>query len=164
MTSVHCNNCNDILHGVIPYCKVSSSVLNSMLVANILLLLFSYRHIEPIHLSWLFFTWLVLYSVAWVLSCLTSCRIHMIYHNNKHNRCDQSQKWHIIASQFQFSLLLTLFLWHSSVSPWIKGASLAISMSIVGMELLRREHYTSDIILTILITYLGFRAFCVQLK
>ncbi len=151
-----CNNCNDILHNIIGYTHVKPHVLSGLLVLNILLLLFSYwkTFLTNVAMSHLVITGIVLFVFRYLMSLVTYCKMDTTpQHKSPHD-------WHMIVRRVMVSLLITLILVSSVTVPTVvKSLSIILTIVIIILEISTRNHYTSDVIITLVLTFLCTQAF-----
>ena len=149
--SNHCNDCSDVIHKRIYFDKVNISFLFGL---NVMLLLFVFfmSFTTPEGMSKLLIIGLLLYLMRNILSAVTRCRMKM-------DDAKKTKPWNIIAERLMFSILITLSICKINAPVWIKFISVLLTVCIGVFEITSHQQYTSDIIITSVLTYVAVKAF-----
>ena len=67
--------------------------------------------------------------------------------------------WYIISGHTLNALMISYLVVSSSIHPFIKGLSVILCVLVMLIQSSTREHYTCDIILTLLIVHLSVKAY-----
>jgi len=154
-----CNHCEDLVHIYVEHCDIPSSVLNMLLSIHVFIFILLYcccKCPNPVLIKQLLMIGTALYVMCYVLSNVTQCQI-------KPNGYEKIE-WNMVVYRVMCSLLITFFLFKLNIPSILKLSSVFITLSLAWAEIVSHRHYTSDIIITTVLTYLSIQAFCSILK
>lgn len=99
----------------------------------------------------------VLYFIRWVLSCTTVCDANV----DKRRRpwTSTSTCWYIISGHTLNALLVSFLILNSQSGDFLKYSTVICACAVLFFQTVTREHYTVDIILTVLIVHLSIKAY-----
>lgn len=93
------------------------------------------------------------------MTLVTTCEAETNRDQKPFTSRNTNNLWYIISGHTLLALCLTCLVWKSSYHPIIKGISLILSGLVCLSQIITREHYTVDIILTICLVFLSCQAF-----
>jgi hypothetical protein len=141
-----CNECKDVIHDNM---QLSMKIdIWALLVYQFILLLVvcNYFKVDTSMLKQLLMTGIVICIVGFVASRLSKCNI-------------DTGSWYMIMERFMIALLISVFLCKTDIPLYLKVISIMITCFIGFYDITSRRHYTSDLILTLTITYLAIGLF-----
>lgn len=157
---MQCNDCKDIIQTYGPSYTHDTHSINLVLAFNIGLMLFYYlQHRSKTHdsIKPLVITALMLLLFDCVLHMTTTCHVNTNYDDDVTTTAT-IQPWRIISKRVVLSGLVTLFVLQDSDIPLgFRWVSVGCTLFVAASEILSRRHYTVDILLTVVLSYLGFR-------
>jgi len=152
--------CKDIFHGFIGDKIIHHNYLGDLFLCMNLLLLFLVLGTGLVNCALaikVFIIYIVLFLIRLILSSLTVCDANV----NKKCRPYGSKDtyWYIISGHTLNALFVTYIIINSSAADIIKYASIILSLLVMIVQCLTKEHYSVDIVLTALIVHLSIKAY-----
>lgn len=142
----HCNDCQDILHNSsTPLSKPDVWILIISQLILFVVVCFFYEINVSMMKNFLMAALIVL-VIGFVLSQMNKCKI-------------RERTWHIVMGRFMVTLLIFLFIYKTNVPVFLKLIAFIIMCSVGFIEINSMRHYTSDLILTVVLTYLAIGLF-----
>ena len=141
-----CNNCRDVIHDNM-HLSMKVDIWGLLVYQFILLLVVcNYFKVDTSILKQLLMTGIVIFIVGFVASRLSKCNI-------------DTRSWYMIMERFMIALLVSVFLCKTDIPLYLKVISIMITCFIGFYDIISRRHYTSDLILTLTMTYLAIGLF-----
>jgi hypothetical protein len=155
-----CNQCVDVIHEFMGKHLTQYNHLGDVFVifnAALLCLGVGMNMVQFRLLSRIFFIGVFLYMIRALCANITVCDADTNRTSRPMLSCDNV--WYIISGHTMFSLLATYVITKSRTPSIVQFLSIVCCLFVMFFQSGTREHYTVDIVLTIIIVHLAIRAY-----
>jgi hypothetical protein len=147
--------CDDYFHNLFGDGYLEYNHLNdTFLIGNIFIFVVALlcNYVSTPLLKRFIVLYLLFYIFRWLLVCLTTCYPRCM--NTTRTWLLPDEKWHFISGHTLTSLLVTIFLYQSQAPEYLKMISGILTLILIMTLLSTREHYSADILLTVVLVFL----------
>lgn len=156
--ATHSNRCIDICHDFVgDDFHQYNDLGDALIIINIGLLITAIAHSEHVPLRRFVVLFVVMMLFREILSLVTFSESNV----NRANRplLGGDHRWYILSGHLFTSIIITYLVGRSNINVATKITSVALSMGIFFVQIVTHEHYSKDMMLTLLICLLLIKAY-----
>jgi len=153
-----CNNCEDVVHNWAGKKYEKYNHVNDILLCiNIIIAALHFRCIDVKLFKKVLPLLVAVYVFRQLLAYLTNCDAPVCTESRPTLSSDQ--KWYIISGHLTINMFVTYLIINSTASMYIKYTSILITALIFIVGILSREHYSKDMVLTLVFVYMAIKLY-----
>lgn len=159
-TNNKCNNCVDLVHEFMGKHITKYNHMGDVFVflnVAILLYVIGTNAVTMTLIAKVFLIGLVLYFIRGLAATVTICDADT---NRKYRPITSKDNyWYLVSGHTLNAMLVTYLVLNSTVNDFVKYISVTLTLLVIFFQTATREHYSVDILLTVVIVHLALKAY-----